>query len=163
SCPAADDLLAFNLGKLADEHLQTIAEHLAECSRCQTTLHCLEKQSDRLVAGLRQHAREEAYPDEAAFREALEKVEALAAERLMERASQPTGTEAAGDSWPGPGRLREYQLLEKLGHGSMGTVYKALHTRLKRVVALKILPPERMNDRATVARFQREVEAVGRL
>jgi serine/threonine protein kinase len=164
SCPAADELLAFNLGKLPEECLETVAAHLAECSGCQTTLQTLEIHTDSLVAGLRQDAQEEAYAEETAFREALVKVEALTTECLTEPAGQPpTGAEAAGDSRPELGRLREYQLLEKLGQGSMGTVYKALHTRLKRVVALKLLPPERMNDRATVARFQREMEAVGRL
>src|SRR5262249_23361351 len=137
---------------------------LAECIGCQTALQALEIQSDSLVAGLRQDALEADYAEEPAFREALEEAEALTAERLTEPVGHPpTGPEAAGASRPAPGRLREYQLREKRGQGSMGIVYKALHTRLKRVVALKVLPPERMNDRATVARFQREMEAVGRL
>lgn len=45
----------------------------------------------------------------------------------------------------------------------MGTVYRAWHTRLKRDVALKTLQPERMNNLALIARFQREMEAVGKL
>jgi serine/threonine protein kinase len=54
-------------------------------------------------------------------------------------------------------------LLGKCGQGGMGTVYKALHTRLKRIVAVKILPAHRLADQQAVVRFQREVEAVGRL
>jgi hypothetical protein len=45
----------------------------------------------------------------------------------------------------------------------MGVVYRALHTRLRRVVALKVLPAERTRDAGAVARFEREMEAVGRL
>ncbi len=60
-------------------------------------------------------------------------------------------------------QLREYRLLEKLGEGGMGTVYKAVHQRLQRQVAIKVLPPGRTNDPQAVARFEREMQAVGRL
>jgi serine/threonine protein kinase len=60
-------------------------------------------------------------------------------------------------------QLGQYLLLEKLGQGGMGAVYKAFHNRLKRVVAIKKLPAERMNDTAAVARFHREMEAIGQL
>jgi hypothetical protein len=60
-------------------------------------------------------------------------------------------------------QLGQYQLLEKAGEGGMGTVYKAMHTKLKRLVAIKILPPDRRDDGQALARFQREMEAVGKL
>lgn len=64
---------------------------------------------------------------------------------------------------PTPGQLGQYQLFEVVGQGGMGTVHRALHTRLKRWVALKILPAERVRDARSLARFQGEMEAVGRL
>ncbi len=60
-------------------------------------------------------------------------------------------------------QLGNYQLLEELGHGGMGTVYKALHLLLMKVVALKVLPIDRMSNVEAVARFRREMKAVGRL
>ena len=60
-------------------------------------------------------------------------------------------------------QLGQYKLLAKLGEGGMGAVYKALHTRLNRLVALKVLPTARMQDAAAVARFDREMRAVGAL
>ena len=45
----------------------------------------------------------------------------------------------------------------------MGAVYKARHTKLDKMVALKVLPQERMADPQAVARFEREMKAVGRL
>lgn len=63
----------------------------------------------------------------------------------------------------GPLRLREYQLLEKLGAGGMGTVYRALHLRLERVFAVKTLSSERTQDHEAIGRFQREMKAVGAL
>jgi len=61
------------------------------------------------------------------------------------------------------GRIREYDLLEQIGQGGMGTVYKASHTMLDRIVAVKLLPSERMNDAESVSRFRREMKAVGKL
>ena len=62
-----------------------------------------------------------------------------------------------------PEMLGEYQLLEELGRGGMGRVYKALHTKLDRVVAVKVLPRGRVGDQKAIARFEREMKAVGRL
>ncbi|HKI36973.1 MAG TPA: serine hydrolase [Gemmataceae bacterium] len=64
---------------------------------------------------------------------------------------------------PELGRLREYVLLEKIVQGGMGAVYRAVHTRLDRIVALKTLPAERMSNPDAVARFTREMKAVGKL
>jgi serine/threonine protein kinase len=59
--------------------------------------------------------------------------------------------------------IGNYLILDKLGAGMMGMVFKALHRRLGRVVALKILPPSFTRDRTAVLRFKREVEAAGKL
>ena len=59
--------------------------------------------------------------------------------------------------------LGPYTLTEKLGQGGMGTVYKAWHGLLKRIVALKLLPADRLHDPQAVARFYREMEAIGKI
>ncbi|MBB76396.1 MAG: hypothetical protein CMJ75_17965 [Planctomycetaceae bacterium] len=59
--------------------------------------------------------------------------------------------------------LGSYVILDKLGAGGMGTVYKAQHRRMKRVVALKVLPTAKMSKSSMVERFQREVEAAAKL
>jgi serine/threonine protein kinase len=60
-------------------------------------------------------------------------------------------------------KLGQYQLLERVGQGGMGVVYKARHILLKRVVALKVLPAELLTDATAIACFRREMKAVGRL
>jgi serine/threonine protein kinase len=76
---------------------------------------------------------------------------------------EPTGSLAThlDSPTPPPKHLREYELLDPLGSGGMGTVYKALHTRLGKIVAIKLLPRERLRDAATLGRFEREMKAAG--
>jgi serine/threonine protein kinase len=59
--------------------------------------------------------------------------------------------------------IGNYHVLDRLGAGAMGTVYKACHKRMKRVVAIKVLPKSVGQSEKLVKRFQREVEAVARL
>lgn len=62
-----------------------------------------------------------------------------------------------------PQSIGQYRLLAKIGEGGMGAVYKAMHMRLEKIVALKVLPAERTRDAEALARFNREMKAVGRL
>ncbi len=59
--------------------------------------------------------------------------------------------------------LGEYELLERLGHGGMGEVWKARHQRLDRLVALKLLPGGRTDSPTAHERFLREIKTLGAL
>jgi tRNA A-37 threonylcarbamoyl transferase component Bud32 len=94
---------------------------------------------------------------------------------LLKRGLEPntldgtTGQSSQSARWTPPkleelaGRFPELEILELIGRGGMGAVYKARQKNLDRTVALKILPPEIGRDPAFAERFAREAQALARL
>jgi uncharacterized protein (TIGR03067 family) len=154
TCPSHDELLAYSLGRLPDEASDAIAAHLSSCLDCKAGLPTLDHAEDTFLARLRRPATPDPYLEESQCQVAL------AQARAVSGRSSPAGR--SNQSLCGKA-LGEYQLIEELGQGGMGTVYKALHTKLDRVVAVKVLPRGRLEDPQAIARFEREMKAVGRL
>ncbi|MEK7863952.1 MAG: serine/threonine-protein kinase, partial [Chloroflexota bacterium] len=60
-------------------------------------------------------------------------------------------------------RIGNYEVIEKIGAGGMGAVYKGYQTTLGRYVAIKVLPPQTAGDPAFAERFAQEARAIGKL
>jgi len=77
------------------------------------------------------------------------------------------GGQKAATAVPEPeeiaGKFPQFEILECLGRGGMGVVYKARQKSLNRLVAIKILAPERVHDASFAARFAREAELLAKL
>ncbi|MGZ0174394.1 MAG: protein kinase domain-containing protein, partial [Planctomycetales bacterium] len=158
TCPQADDLRSFHLGMLDERREQEVLDHLNACPACEDTVANLEGTADSLVAAVRHSAESQSdgRDDRPALQQALAEIEGLID-------SPPTADSGQETASPVSERIRDYELLGTLGEGGMGTVYRARHTRLDRQVALKLLPARRLRDNAAVARFEREMKAIGRL
>ncbi|MGL4555817.1 MAG: protein kinase domain-containing protein [Gemmataceae bacterium] len=141
-CPSLDVLNRYAGGDLAEGIADTLDGHLATCPDCLGRLdQILAAGTDPLVAALRRPA------------------PAGAENAHLDRAV--AGVLAAPpDAGPGPGAvLGGYRLLEEVGRGGMGRVYRARHPRLEQDVALKVLRPG-IDSAPTLARFEAERQAL---
>ena len=159
NCPDRNLLLAFRTGELTETTAEEVISHLGVCSDCQATLRTFGDADDTLGAKLRSPPVEDPYKDEPQQAELMKRAMAIVTGGPPLSDRSPTETPLAASL----GRLGEYELLAKLGEGGMGAVYKACQTRLRKVVAIKVLPRERAADPQAVTRFEREMEAVGQL
>lgn len=167
-CFDAQTLRDYLLGKLPDEQSDLINSHLNECGTCEATVAGLDSALDTLTSGLKAPA-PVAVPQssgtanqEPELAVALERVKALEASGSSRSVKQGPAASKSSPEQP-PVILRDYRLLEPIGVGGMGTVFKAVHTRLDRLVAVKLLPARRLGDGQAVIRFQREMRVIGQL
>ena len=152
-CVSDEELKAFALGQLEDSESEVIAAHVSDCPKCEETLCGFDDTNDSVLDAIRKVSTTEVEPEDAApDAELLRQIENPWAEVEDGKLPESTGE-----------RIRDYELIERLGAGGMGTVYKAVHCRLDRIVALKTLPNRRLRDAAAVSRFHREMKAIGRL
>jgi uncharacterized protein (TIGR03067 family) len=148
-CPDRQTLLRYSLGTLAEVEREALDSHLDACPDCQAVIVTLDDADDTAIGRLRMPLSGEAVLAEPQLQDAL------AAAMGM-----PAPMPEASDM---PRMLGEYRLIAELGRGGMGRVYKALHTKLDRAVAVKVLPHGRASDGNATNRFAREMKAVGRL
>ncbi|MBC8353301.1 MAG: serine/threonine protein kinase [Planctomycetes bacterium] len=155
-CLSEQELSEFVQGRSDDVLVDQIAEHLEVCDDCQATIVMLGENSDTFVEQLRSPAVPDVLEAEEACQDAVERL----ADRAANWRSGPTATLEDIEEIQ---QLGPYRIRGELGVGGMGTVYEAVHEKLKRTVALKILPASRWTNPLAIARFEREMEVIGQL
>lgn len=157
SCLDRDVLSNYLAGRVDSQIAIMVENHLQQCPHCQAVAADHRPGADLLLVAA--HAAIASDPRE------REPELAAALLEIGKFRSHPAGASAALP----PTRLaampfvRDYQLIQKLGEGGMGTVYLALHTRLGKTVALKLLKADRTADPQAISRFEREMKAIGKL
>ena len=119
----------------------------------------LEEWEERRQAGPEPTA-EELCPDDEALRDELKR---RIARRRHVVALLDSTSDVADPGLESGRRIGPFHLLEVIGRGGMGTVYRAYHGRLRREVALKVIRAEQVGDSHARARFEREMAALGGL
>ncbi len=157
-CPTREQLHDYAIGLLPEDVAERLTAHLAQCPRCEETIAHLDGTSDTLLSALSRQDVRDSVLEEPQLKSVLSLIEAIGINPVsIEDADTPDVATAPLE------RVGGYELIAQLGRGGMGTVYKARHTKLDKIVALKVLPAVRMQNAEAVNRFEREMKAVGKL
>ena len=159
ACPDRKQLEAYASQKLSLDLADRLADHLDDCASCDTAVQELERSTDRFLVPLRMAPAPEPFQQEPQCQQVLQ----LLRNPGVGGAAAPPVQKSPEPPLAVPSSFREYRLLQKLGEGGMAAVYKALHTKLNKLVAIKLLSPSFAHHPERVARFQREMQAVGKL
>ena len=149
NCPEPAELTGFATGNLSGKAFQRIALHVEGCSACAAALESFDASTDGFLSQVRQAATRHAEADQAVPQE------------LLAAARSCYGTSGMLDQ--GPRRLGKFELIEELGIGSFGHVFRARDTELGRTVAVKMLRAGRLAGREEIDRFVREARSAAQL
>jgi serine/threonine protein kinase len=148
-CPTRAELSGFVAGNLARPAFERVARHVEGCAACGDTLATLDDPPDPLLSRLRLPtstgpARDEALPPP------------------LLRALSDLGNGPASSARRGR-RLGKFELLEELGVGSFGYVFRARDTELDRTVAIKVLRAGGLASQEDIDRFLREARSAAQV
>lgn len=170
--PPSEQLTAFALGLSEPGVSEGIGAHLAECAECRQTVK--DVPHDTFVSMVRECGTMVNGPSEPeeGRKNVAEPVtmgsadSATPPDAVTDAATvAPSGGGAASTMRLDPGLADHprYHIVQLLGSGGMGSVYKAEHRLMRRSVALKVINAELVSSKSAVERFQREVQAAARL
>jgi hypothetical protein len=143
ACPSQVELARFAVGDVPQAVFARMSAHVLECPRCEAALQQLEAVKDPLVSELRSLGQD-------LFGPPID-----VPERALEAAKKVRPGESSAVPEPRPRHLGKFELLEELGIGSFGHVFRARDTQLDQIVAIKFLRAGRFSSREDEDRFLR--------
>lgn len=167
NCPTDEELQKFGTGRLSGDDVERIAEHMDECPECELRLGNFDDEPDDIVSGLRECRRSgtdsNVFSVPASVAEAVDCVATISRAGAGSSVSMDPGKRYARRLADGPVFVDRFELINELGDGSFGYVFKARDTELDRIVALKVQRAGEMATEEDVARFLREARSVAQL
>src|SRR5579871_2854384 len=156
TCPSVDQLRQLLSEPVSARDEAALTAHLEVCAACQQLLEQLTDCRGTALAGdaARPPSRAEASEEAWAF------VDRFKGRPAASVARPPGAGDEAGEA---PPQVSGYELLELIGRGSSGSVYKARDQRLNRLVALKLFGSSSAAEPERRARIHKEAEAAARL
>lgn len=163
-CLDPEDFADLDAGNLTEPELDRVIGHLSSCAKCETLLQQWQGSTDdELSDKVRKCFRLEPIRRDSA----LSLIEAAALDQtgpILVQQIQPVISDTASLSKSLIGaRIGQYQILEEIGRGGMGLVFRAIHVKLNRHVAIKIIRAGFYADTHAIARFRTEAGAIARL
>lgn len=155
SCLSLRTLKNYLRGGSSSVDVETIESHIASCKSCQHMLEELADSHELDVPWLADIQLERA-----------QVVAHLAGSQAFRRNGEQLVKQSSGlgsETNENMETIRDYKIIESIGQGGMGTVYRALHLRLNRLVALKILKSDRLGSFEANSRFTREMRLLAQL
>ena len=143
-CPDISTLTACATGTLDEDKIAQLSAHIDQCSDCIAALETLTSHDATLISAVA-HARQDKFAQEAPCQQVTEEI---ASGMPSQEQTQPRS-------------LGPYELLSEIGAGGIGTVFKARHRHLNKIVALKVLQDQDRQEKDAILRFEREMRVAG--
>jgi WD40 repeat protein/serine/threonine protein kinase len=139
-CPTPEVLQAYASGKLDAERARSVEEHVNRCSACAQTL-----------------------DGTAQFDGQIPSVASTGADHATKSFAQDSSTPASTRGRSTANAIGKYEILSEIARGGMGVVYKARHSKLGRLAAVKLIKSAELADDEQIQRFHAEAAAASQL